>query len=399
MRPMSSGQTSGYIAALDGMRAISIALVLFSHFGLFFAPGIFGVTIFFFISGYLITGHILSEIDLTGRMSAPLFYVRRLLRLYPALLVMVALGGGLFWAIGGRVNAPDAVSAVFYLANVRDIMGGYDSGLPQTPHPYAVLWSLAVEEHYYFVFPILAVLLARRRMAFTAALVALIVVATAWRWHVASACLQFACSRYRVEHGTDTRIDSILYGALLATLLSSRLRPDTLRVIGSWPAVAAGMALLLLGLLDRDSWFRTTGRFTVQGVGLMLSVGAVLHAPSLGWVRALLSWRPFLVVGRLSYSLYLWHWIVLCLAIALLPPLLAGPLMEPAMPSGWWIASVFAPLMAVSFALAAASYYGVERPMVSLRRRFGSSAIADAGATARVATGLPLRSALRPPGH
>ena len=370
-------QASAYIPALDGMRAVSISLVLLSHFGFSFAPGIFGVTIFFFISGYLITGHILKEVDQTGRVALPQFYVRRALRLYPALLVMVVVGGAAFVAIGGRVTGADVLSAVFYFANVRDILGGYDAGLPQTPHPYAVLWSLAVEEHYYLAFPLLALLLARRRAAFVATLAGLVVAATLWRWHVAANCLDGSCSQYRIEHGTDTRIDSILYGAILAALLASRYRMETLRLVANWPAFVVGLALLLLGLVDRNQWFRETSRFAVQGVGLLLAVGAALHAPALGWVRAMLGWWPCLLIGRLSYSLYLWHWIVLCLAIPLLPGPLAEPLITTGVPSPWWIAAVFLPLTALSIGLAAMSYYGIERPMVAIRRRFGSNAVAE----------------------
>ncbi len=369
-------QTSAYIPAIDGMRAISILFVMLSHFGFFFVPGIFGVTIFFFISGFLITGHILREIDQTGRMSLPMFYLRRSLRLYPALLVMVVGGGILFRSIGGRVDGADVLSAVFYSANIREILGGYDT---QTPHPYAVLWSLAVEEHYYLLFPFVALLLARRRIVFLGALAALIAAATAWRWHVASGCLDGSCFEYRVEHGTDTRIDSILYGAVLATLLSSRFRFGTLRLIANRPAAIVGLGLLLLALVDRNRWFRETGRFTVQGVGLMLTVGAVLYAPSFDRIRALLSWRPCVLTGRLSYSLYLWHWIVLCMAIPLLPAAFAAPLIFHVMPPVWWIAAVFVPMTVLSFGLAAASYYGIERPMVSIRRHFGSNAVADSG--------------------
>ena len=368
---------SAYIPAVDGMRAVSISLVLLSHFGFSFAPGSFRGTIFFFISGYLITGHILKEVDQTGRLSLPLFYLRRALRLYPALLVMVVVGGAVFLAIGGRVNGADILSAVFYFANIRDIVGGYDAGLPLTPHPYAVLWSLAVEEHYYLAFPLLALALARRRTAFVVTLVALVTVATLWRWHVATGCVDGSCAQYRIEHGTDTRIDSILYGAMLAALLASRFRTATLRLVSNWPAFTLGGALLLLGLVDRNQWFRETWRFTVQGVGLLLATGAVLHAASLHRVRGMLGWRPCLWVGRLSYSLYLWHWIVLCLAIPLLPARLAAPLVTLGTPSLQWIASVFLPLTALSMGLAAASYYGVERPMVAIRRHFGSNAVAE----------------------
>ena len=287
MRQVDAAQGSGYIPTLDGMRAVSIALVVLGHFGrhvvdndgrrgLFFLPGVFGVTIFFFISGYLITGHLLAEVDRTGTVSLPLFYLRRMLRLYPALLVMVTVGGVLFWALGGWLHGADVLSAVFYFVNIREILGGFITATPTLPHPYSVLWSLSVEEHYYLVFPLLVVLLARRRMAFIATLTVLILAGTAWRWHIAGLCLDGSCVEYRVEYGTDTRIDSILYGALLASLLCSRLQSQTLRITANLPALIVGLALILFSLADRDPWFRETERFTFQGIGLLLAMGAVL---------------------------------------------------------------------------------------------------------------------------
>lgn len=371
---------SGYIAPLDGMRAVSIGLVLVSHFGFGFVPGLLGVTIFFFISGYLITGHALAEVDRRGTVSLPNFYLRRVLRLYPALLVMIVLGGALFIAVGGRFDVADVLAATFYFANWWEIAGGFATGIPHVPAPFAVLWSLAVEEHYYLVFPVLVLALASRRVAFVAVLAALIVLVTAWRWHVATACAGGGCFYYRIEHGTDTRIDAILFGALLAALLASPWRDGTLRIVATRSAGLAGLALLAGSLLVRDPWFRQTTRFSLQGVGLTLLIGATLHGPALGWVRGLLSWRHILVVGRLSYSLYLWHWIVLCTVVPWLSDALLAPLLQPGLPRPAWIATVFVPMTLASVLLAAASYYGIEQPMLSVRRRFGSNVTADVAA-------------------
>ena len=374
MRPPDPIQVSAYIPSLDGLRAASIALVLLSHFGFHLAPGIFGVTIFFFISGYLITTHILEEIDRTGHLSLPMFYFRRMLRLYPALLVMIFAGGLAFTAVGGDIRGQDALAATFYMANVWEMFGGFQAAMA---HPYAVLWSLAVEEHFYLIFPLLTLFVASRRTLLITMLVAAIMLCTFWRWHVAAGCADGLCFFYRVEHGTDTRIDSILFGALLAALLSSPFRKNTIRLVGARPAAFGGVLLILLSLMIRDPWFRQTLRFTVQGFGLMFFVGALLHGSSLDWLRGLLSLRPSLFFGRLSYSIYLWHWVVLCVAFQLLTAPLAAPLLDPAMPPIWWLAEVFLPLSGLSLALAAVSYYGVERPMVQVRRRFGSNAIAE----------------------
>ena len=115
-------------------------------------------------------------------------------------------------------------------------------------------------------------------------------------------------------------------------------------------------------------------------MGLTLLIGATLHGPALGWVRGLLSWRHILVVGRLSYSLYLWHWIVLCTVVPWLSDALLAPLLQPGLPRPAWIATVFVPMTLASVLLAAASYYGIEQPMLSVRRRFGSNVTADVAA-------------------
>ena len=364
-----------YIPALDGMRAVSVMLVVLSHFAVRMAPGLLGVTVFFFISGYLITGQLLSEIDRTGAISLRLFYIRRVLRLYPALIAMLAAGLLTFSLIGGRITSLDTASALFYFVNILEIFRPLASGMPGVPHPFGVLWSLAVEEHYYLFFPLLALALARRRGAFILAMLGLIAAVTIWRFHVATLC-DTGCTILRVEHGTDTRIDSILYGAVLASLLASKLRPATLRLISTWQAALVGAFLIVSSLLVRDPWFRQTLRFSIQGIGLFLLVGAVLYAPALAGAHAVLENRLAVRVGRWSYSLYLWHWLVLCAAMALLPPWAAAPLVDAA-PSAAWFALVFAPLLAASFALAAASYYGIERPMLRVRRAFGSRTTAD----------------------
>ncbi len=389
-----------YVPALDGLRAVSIALVVLAHFGIQQAPGLLGVTIFFFISGYLIAGQILGEVDRNGRLAVGLFYWRRALRLYPALIAMVTIGGLAYVAAGGVITLADVASALFYFANVREMYGGFDSDLPNMSHVYSVLWSLAVEEHYYLVFPLVAASLAARRLRLAAALAAIIVGVTLWRCHVAAGGLAGSIP-LRVEHGTDTRIDSILYGALFSVLLASRWRAAVLRLVGNRAACAAGLALLLLSLLIRDPWFRHTLRFTVQGLGLFLAVGALLHAPTLAWARAVAGVRPAILLGRLSYSLYLWHWIVLSLVLACMPAALTQPLVVPGMPPAWWLAAVFGPMVAASLALSAASYYGIERPMLAVRRHFGSHAVADAALAAEDgesgAAGLrPAEPQLRP---
>jgi peptidoglycan/LPS O-acetylase OafA/YrhL len=387
---VSPGPSFAYIPALDGLRAVSIALVMLSHFGFgAFVPGIFGVTIFFFVSGFLITRQLLGEVGATGSLRFDMFYLRRVLRLYPALIVMVAASAVVFPALGGRMAASDIVWALFYGTNYHAMAGGNQSGIPFVPHPFAILWSLAVEEHYYLAFPLIVWLFGRSPGRLTWAIVVLIVAVTAWRFHVVGYCtdhpeIGFCAVPFRIEHGTDTRVDSILYGALLATLLGSSWSGKVLASLRSPAVFATGAGALLASFLIRDAWFRDGLRFSVQGMGLFICIGATLYAAPLAPVRSLLAHQVAILLGRWSYSLYLWHWPVFSLCGVLLPIAVWVPFLHGG-GSLAWTALLFPTLTALSLGLAVCSYYGIERPMVTLRRRFGSHAVADRGASTLVA--------------
>ena len=339
------------------------------------------MTIFFFISGFLIAGQILDELDRTATLALGRFYARRALRLYPALIGMVVLGGLAFAAVGGHVGPADVAAALFYLGNYHLPLGVFWSGLmPDVPHPFVILWSLAVEEHYYLVFPFLALLFARDRTRFAVLIVVLILAVTAWRAGLVQRCAG-ACSLLRVEHGTDTRVDSILFGALLATLLASGWRARVRDWAASGWAPWAGVALLGAALVIRDPWFRDVLRFSVQGVGLLVLLAWLLGAGRTHPLRRVLGHRWLILIGRWSYSLYLWHWVVYVLARVLAPGW-TGPLAEPTIPSPGWMAAVFVPLVLLSLAAAACSYYGIERPMLRFRRALGSHSMAAISAPA-----------------
>lgn len=384
---VSPGPTFAYIPALDGLRAVSIALVMLSHFGFgAFVPGIFGVTVFFFVSGFLITRQLLAEVGATGSLRLDMFYLRRVLRLYPALIVMVAASAILFPALGGRMAESDVLWALFYGTNYHAMAGGNQSGIPFVPHPFAILWSLAVEEHYYLAFPLIVWLLGRNPERLAFAIAALILAVTAWRFHVVGYCvghpeIGFCAVPFRIEHGTDTRVNSILYGALLATLLGSRRSARVLASLRSPSVFAAGTLALLASFLIRDGWFRDTLRFSVQGMGLFICVGGTLYAALLAPIRSMLGRPVAILLGRWSYSLYLWHWPVFSLCGVVLPIAVWVPFLHGA-GSLRWTAVLFPTLTALSLGLAVASYYGIERPMVALRRRFGSHAVADGGSGA-----------------
>ena len=382
--PYSAAPSFDYVPALDGLRAASVALVVLGHAGFkHFVPGGFGVTVFFFVSGFLITRQVLAEQALRGQLPLGAFYIRRLLRLYPALLVALLIGGGIFMALGGKFPPGQIAAAVFYYTNYYSQFSSY-VGVPDGMYnPFGILWSLAVEEHYYLVFPALVVLLGRTRLRFAFVLCALIAGVTLWRFHLARECGLAAIRCLgdgvdgRILQGTDTRIDSILYGAVLATLLGTSWAAPLLRVLQHRAVFALGVVTLAVSFVIRDPMFRDSARFTMQGLGLFCAVGSALFSTRLGWVRALLSLPLATRIGRWSYSLYLWHSIVLMCTVSVLPPSLWRPALVDGRVSLLWDTLGIPAVIALSVAVAGLSYRYVEMPMVALRRRFGSHAVRD----------------------
>ena len=180
--------STGYVPALDGLRAVSIGLVVICHCGLDrVVPAGFGVTLFFFISGLLISRLLLAELQRTGHIELLHFYFMRFLRLMPALYLSVAVAALAFAAIGFAMTPLHYSAALFYWANYfgvyfSDVYGGFATA----PHsdvqnPFAVLWSLAVEEHFYFMFPALLLLFAKRLRVLLGVLALLCLAALAWR--------------------------------------------------------------------------------------------------------------------------------------------------------------------------------------------------------------------------
>ena len=361
----ASGKGGGYIPALDGLRAVSIALVVLSHAGLDrVLPGAFGVTLFFFISGYLISGQLLAALAAEGRVRLGNFYLRRGLRLLPAVVVYIGVSGAFFALAGGRIGPGGWAAALFYGANYYDIFAGFRTTLGGVRHPFNILWSLAVEEHFYIVWPVLLAGFWRWRVTVWA-LVGLCLAVLAWRGWLFAACYHpgapWVCGpvppnplwRFnRLYLATDTRLDSIAFGALLAAV-----------EVGGWGlgrrpwVVWVAGAVLLGGFGVPGAFARQVLRTTVQGAALVVLVPAVLapHNP----LGRLLSATPLLAVGRLSYSLYLWHWGAFAFADWAAPG------------HGLVWQGVALPLAA---GLAVASYYGIERPMLAWRRRAGSHA-------------------------
>ncbi len=258
------------IPSLDGIRAASFLLVFLAHAGLERAiPGGLGVTVFFFLSGFLITTLLRKELEETGGISLKQFYLRRALRIFPPFYTML-LGAAALSAAGVLAGPPQGaplLAQVLHLANYWTVAHGYEGQIAGT----GVYWSLAVEEHYYLVFPALFVLLHRLLKTPLA--------------RAASLCALAG------NPALDTQAPGI--------------QRIWLRVL-----LPSGAALMLVSLLFRDDRFRETFRYTLQGVALYpLFVCAVRH-PRLGAFR-LLNHALVRRVGELSYSLYLVHHVVI----------------------------------------------------------------------------------------
>jgi peptidoglycan/LPS O-acetylase OafA/YrhL len=298
-----------YRPALDGTRSLAVYLVVCFHAGLAAAGGGFiGVDLFFVLSGFLVSSIILAEITERGRLRLGRFYARRVRRLLPAAVVVILATSAVFLLVASKPQrlplVRDAQSALLYVANFRFLLQSDDYfGADIEKSPFLHFWSLAVEEQFYLVFPLvligLAVLSRRRAWALPAGLGALLAV---------SLGAQLFWSRANANHayyGSDARMYQLVAGALLAVLLRSRTPSTRLgRVL-----CPGGLALLLLlasGLVELSPAWRGIGA-TVASLAL---VGGVM-SDERGPVARVLATRIPTYLGRISYGTYLWHWPVI----------------------------------------------------------------------------------------
>ncbi len=326
------------IPALDGLRGVAVLIVMTSHVFTERIPGAYGVTLFFFISGFIITKMMLAQSFSSAHFRA--FYLRRVFRLAPALLVfMLATAAGTTMA-GCTVPWPDFAATLFYYANyhVYHDLCGFAT-------PFNITWSLAVEEHFYFVFPLALVLSRGRLVRFLLAVVTLILL-----WRVV---LTFGLDapRGNIGRGTDTRLDSIAWGCLLSALVHVHSRH--LEWISSSRTLILALMASVLDFAIRDERYRQTLHFTVQGMALVpLFYALFVSHRWLGWMRQGLENGALVFIGKISYSLYLYHFLVLECARLTMPP---GPLRD-------------AVVVVVGVAAATLSWRFVETPL----RRFGA---------------------------
>jgi peptidoglycan/LPS O-acetylase OafA/YrhL len=275
-----------YNPALDGLRAVAVILVLAFHarvFGGF--GGFFGVDVFFVLSGYLITRILAEQHAATGTVQVGAFYLRRLRRLYPALLLLLAVYlVAAPWAFPSRGNhLRDAVVAGLYLSD-------YGFAFWRVPWYLQHTWSLSVEEHFYLVWPIVLLAVFRLPRRWWAATVLLLAAAaTLWRWHVVLNDDPWFQPYYRF----DTRLSGILLGA--AAGLARPTLPRWAPYLGATLLIAAVSQAVVKNPAALMGWM------AMAEVGALLLVLGAQHVPGL-------SWFPMVWIGRLSYGIYLWHY-------------------------------------------------------------------------------------------
>jgi peptidoglycan/LPS O-acetylase OafA/YrhL len=349
-----------YDPALDGWRAISIALVVISHAGLGnIIPGGFGVTIFFFISGYLITSLLLIEWNRSGGVSLVGFYLRRFWRLAPPLIVYILISVLLIFFIKHTFPFKEMFAALFYFANYYHLLWRFDP-LGVSPSPLQILWSLAIEEHYYLFFAPIFIFAIRRSRVLILFILLLCFAPLIWRCSLISFNTIDWLNNGYIYMATETRIDSIAWGALLAWLKFTHGEARVAKIFDNTFIVLGSIGILIFCLVYRDVAFRESFRYTLQGITLMSIIFTSLYGRCSSFSRHILETKYFVWLGKLSYSLYLYHW---------LSKVLAGLFFEVEFGLGWQV--VFWPL---SFLLASASYYYLEHPMLRIRKRFGSKA-------------------------
>lgn len=337
-RPQDS--TRAEIPALDGFRALAICFVMLSHVGLErMVPGQFGVTLFFFLSGYLITTLLRREFLRDGTISLKLFYFRRAVRILPPLAFAVALAAAMsLMGLLRPLYYPGLITDALFLSNYLPL-----SGVP------IGLWSLAVEEHFYFVFPTIALLCfsvggPRTCAAFCA--VACLVTLGVRLFEVAR-LEDFS----NVNFWTHTRLDSILFGALLACWNNPVIDVRD-RMPRRWISYALGVLLLAPTFIFRDEVFRQTFRYSIQGIALFVLFNAAIRDAQ--FARRILDSAPMRRIALLSYTLYLVHSIVIHAAEPWVDQIGTVPAMGGA--------------LIASFLVAEGVYRMIERPLAGWRR-------------------------------
>ncbi|WP_170183346.1 acyltransferase family protein [Stackebrandtia endophytica] len=339
---------------IEGLRAIAVLLVVLGHAGVpFLTGGYVGVDVFFVISGFLITSLLLRELADTGSISIRRFYARRAVRLLPAsaVVIVATVAAAWFWLPPTRFTSilTDAVASGFYAINYRLAVLGTDYlASDDEPSPLQHFWSLAVEEQYYIVWPLLllsiAVMWRHRRGSMTGPVTVALVAVAGSSFYLS--VVQTSASAPWAYFGIHTRAWELALGALLAVFAAQATRIP--RVLAG-PLGGVGVALIFGAAVLFDGATVFPGYLAllpVSGTVLVIAAGCADRGSV---VHSLLGVKPMQWIGKLSYGWYLWHW----------PVLMIGPYalgVEASVP-------VNLGLVLLGLAISLASYRLIENPV------------------------------------
>ncbi|HZV27499.1 MAG TPA: acyltransferase family protein [Acidothermaceae bacterium] len=310
------------LPGLDGLRAIAVIGVLLYHAGVGWLPGGFlGVDLFFVISGFLITSLLLSEARAAGRVSLRQFYLRRARRLLPALVVMLAVVA-VFMAIYAAADLGqargDIAAALGYVSNWWYVLHHRSYFIAAgRPSPFQHLWSLAVEEQFYLIWPavLVALVATRARLQWVTGVALAAALGSALWMHVLAVRgnVPFDTDSSRLYFGTDTHASALLLGAAAAAVMAGlAMRLDRGIAVGvraAWDAVGVVALVAVCWSMHAFDYYRPGlyrgGFLAFAAVGVVVVVTA--SAPG-GWLGRALDAPPMRWIGERSYGLYLWHW-------------------------------------------------------------------------------------------
>lgn len=359
---------------LDGSRGVMVCMVVGYHLGgITELPAAWmAVDYFFVLSAFLITTLLVKEYETRGRLDLVTFFRRRVRRLGPALLAMLV---GVFIVarqLGGAKEWPelrgDGVSTLFYVANWHFIWTSQSYFSSFTVSPLRHAWSLAIEEQFYLVWPVVFLAMAavtrfdRRKML--VGLGVALVASASWMRHLSVGDVELS----RAYYGTDTRGQGLIIGAMLALLLwPNRWDTPRGRAHAAWigPMALAGLVAMMVLFTDQSRAVYTNGGFALIGTTIAVVIFACARAETgpLVWIFGNPLARHF---GFISYSLYLWHWPVIIF------------LSEER--TGWSPVALDLTRVAVAVALAELTYWGLERPIHRQRWRIRRQGPVFAGA-------------------
>ena len=362
--PVSRVRTLGKIDELDGFRGVAVLLVVAHHlvvampwlFHRLTKGGGFGVDAFFVLSGFLITAILLRDQTKVGHVRFGAFYRRRAMRLLPALCFFLAIYLYYAWVTSwhGMHEPSSALSILFYYSNTWLRHAPLSPGLGH-------LWSLAVEEQFYLVWPLALVLFfgLRRRVtptvAILAGLIAVIAIRRAVMW-------DHGISWLVLYTRLTTRADALLVGCLLAQLWVRRKLPKRGVQLAGWLALGYFLYLVRVGAGNN---FLYRGGFTLIAVALGIILVAILETD---WVvNRFLRTRPLRAVGRVSYGLYIWHLAVFT-AVARYD-------------RGWPPALQAFVALGITALATCVSWFAVERPFLRWKDRLEGAAASTSGPT------------------